>query len=153
MLRLFLALFFLLPMAPAFAQDISGKARVVDGDTIYVGSTKIRLHGIDAPEAKQYCTHKGKKWNCGQEATFALAYMVSPHWLECKERDRDRYGRIVAVCFTGPYDVGAKMVRQGWALAYRRYSMDYVDEEIAAKRAKVGMWKGEFVKPWKWRQK
>ena len=43
------------------AEDISGKARVVDGDTIYVGSTKIRLFGIDAPEQKQTCTHKGKK--------------------------------------------------------------------------------------------
>jgi hypothetical protein len=44
------------------------------------------------------------------------------------------------------------MVRQGWALAYRQYSLDYVDEESAARAAKAGIWVGRFIEPWKWRR-
>ncbi|MCH8236788.1 MAG: thermonuclease family protein, partial [Proteobacteria bacterium] len=114
---------------------------------------RIRLHGIDAPEAKQTCIDgEGKEWRCGQEATFALANLIGDHWITCKGDKRDRYGRLIAVCYAGDYDLNAKMVRQGWALAYRRYSMDYVDAEAAAKEAGVGMWRGEFITPWEWRK-
>ena len=51
----------LIVSTPAFA-DVTGKARVVDGDTIHIGKTKIRLHGLDAPESKQTCTADGKEW-------------------------------------------------------------------------------------------
>ena len=44
------------------------------------------------------------------------------------------------------------MVRRGWALAYLKYSKDYVDEEVDASRQGVGMWQGEFVAPWEWRK-
>jgi len=44
------------------------------------------------------------------------------------------------------------MVRRGWALAYRRYSKDYVVEEIEAQEAKLGIWAGDFELPWKWRR-
>ena len=55
MTRLMLpTLLMLLLSHPAHA-DVTGKARVVDGDTIWIANTKIRLHGIDAPEAKQTC--------------------------------------------------------------------------------------------------
>ena len=65
MLRCVLALILLLPMSAAMA-DITGKPRIVDGDTIHIGKTKIRLHGIDAPEMKQPCrTSKGKEQLCG----------------------------------------------------------------------------------------
>jgi endonuclease YncB( thermonuclease family) len=42
------------------------------------------------------------------------------------------------------------LVSAGWALAYRRYSMDYVDAEDEARKAKRGMWSGSFVKPLIW---
>ena len=63
------------------------------------------------------------------------------------------YGRRIAVCYAGPYDINAKMVKRGWAVAYRKYSMDYVDEEEDARGRGAGMWQGEFVNPWDWRQK
>ena len=150
---LILALVILTGGFPAHA-DITGKPRVIDGDTIEVAGERIRLHGIDAPEADQTCADKDSKpWACGQEATFALLYMIGDHWITCKGDERDRYGRLIAVCYAGPYDLNAKMVRQGWALAYRRYSMDYVDAEAAAKEAGAGMWRGKFVLPWEWRRK
>jgi endonuclease YncB( thermonuclease family) len=53
----------------------------------------------------------------------------------------------------GQIDINALLVEQGWALAYRRYSMDYVDEENTAEASRAGMWAGEFMKPWEWRKK
>ena len=94
----------------------------------------------------------GKEWACGQEATFALAQFIETHWVTCKGNKRDRYSRLIAVCFVGSYDLNAMMVREGWALAYRRYSTDYVDEEAAARDAGKGVWRGEFVAPWEWRR-
>ena len=84
---------------------------------------------------------------------FLVSILIGYHWITCKGDERDRYGRLIAVCYAGPYDLNANMVRQGWALAYRRYSMDYVDDENAAKVARKGLWRGEFVPPWEWRNK
>ena len=49
-------------------------------------------------------------------------------------------------------DLEAWMVANGWAVAYRRYSLDYIDEEAAAQAARRGIWVGEFMKPWEWRR-
>ena len=86
-------------------------------------------------------------------ATWALAYLLSEHWVTCQRRDIDRYKRIVAVCFVGPLDVNAEMVRQGWALVYRQYSKDYVSAEAEAQRERAGIWRGKFQKPWDWRRR
>ena len=134
--------------------DITGKPDIIDGDTIKIAGQRIRLHGIDAPESKQSCTVNGEEWRCGQEATWALARIIENHWVMCREKDIDRYKRIIAICYLDDgTDLNALMVSQGWALAYRRYSMDYVDEEEAARDARVGIWRGEFVEPWEWRMK
>jgi len=151
-LTLILSLVFLTLPSIAVA-DVTGKPRVVDGDTIWIGETKIRLHGIDAPEMKQTCIKGDEKYSCGQAATVALKEMLTDRDVKCQGKDVDRYGRIVAVCFVGEVDINASMVVLGWALAYRRYSMDYVDEEATAKASRVGMWAGEFVEPWEWRRK
>jgi hypothetical protein len=58
----------------------------------------------------------------------------------------------VAVCSVGDIDLGAWLVKRGYALAYRRFSLDYVDEEDAARKSKAGIWAGEFVPPWEWRR-
>ena len=103
MLRCVLALILLLPMSAAMA-DITGKARIVDGDTIHIGKTKIRLHGIDAPEMKQTCrTSKGKEQMCGQLAKQALERLVKGQDVTCKGDKRDRYKRLLAVCYVGPF--------------------------------------------------
>jgi endonuclease YncB( thermonuclease family) len=141
------------PQSKASSEQLTGIPKITDGDTIRIGNIRIRLHGIDAPEAKQTCTAGGKEWRCGWEATNALANIVGRHWVTCSKRDVDRYGRVVAVCRAGPIDLNAWMVGNGWAVAYRRYSMDYVRDEDAARRGRKGVWRGEFVMPWEWRRK
>ncbi len=70
----------------------------------------------------------------------------------CEDLGRDRYKRIIARCTVAGEDLEKWMVSQGWALAYRRYSLDYVDEEAEAQAARRGIWAGQFVKPWEWRR-
>ena len=134
------------------AQDITGRARVIDGDTIDVAGQRIRLHGIDAPEKAQTCRIEVVPWACGIAAWGELVQLVAGRDVSCETRDVDRYGRAVAVCTANGNDINAAMVAQGWALAYRQFSNDYVGQEGEAHDARLGMWRGEFVAPWDWRR-
>lgn len=151
------AIIFLIPLAsPCLARSIVGRPRIVDGDTIRIARQRIRLFGIDAPESKQTCTRGGRAYACGKDATLALAHLIGKNRVYCHPRDRDRYGRIVAVCDAGGPDgpdINAGMVGEGWALAYRHYSMKYVPLENEARKARRGLWAGTFVKPWVWRHR
>jgi len=133
---------------------ITGRATVVDGDGLEIDGTKIRLFGIDAMETGQYCTRAdGTRWRCGQYATVALDRLARGSEVRCTVRARDPYQRQVAVCRLGELDLAEEQVKAGWAVAYRRFSADYVDAEAAAKRARAGIWQGSFEMPWDWRRK
>ena len=129
-----------------------GPARAIDGDTLDVAGERIRLHGIDAPEREQTCTIDGREWECGIAAWGRMIELLAGQIVGCERRDVDQYGRTVAVCRTSGDDVNARMVAEGWALAYRDYSLDYVPQEEAAKAAGLGMWRGDFIPPWDWRR-
>ena len=117
---------------PALA-EITGKVRVIDGDTLDVGRTRIRLHGIDAPETDQPCTTlKGQNWACGDWITRQVRDRFQGVTARCEPLDTDRYGRTVARCFVGDTDMGKALVQDGLAFAYRKYSMDYDLDEKAA---------------------
>ena len=137
---------------PSTSGTIAGRASVIDGDTLEIRGTRIRLNGIDAPESRQTCSDGGgSEYRCGQMAAFRLADKVGSRNLACEVLDRDRYGRSVATCRLGETDVNGWMVASGWAIAYRQYSRDYVDEEAAARAAGAGIWAGDFTPPWEWR--
>ncbi len=91
---------------------------------------RIRFHGIDAPESRQLCRLDGKPWQCGKDAANALAEKIARRPVTCEDLGRDLYKRIIGRCTVAGEDLGAWMVQQGLALAYRRYSLDYVDEEV-----------------------
>jgi endonuclease YncB( thermonuclease family) len=133
-------------------ESITGIPKITDGDSIRIGRIRVRLHGIDAPEANQSCLKGPAEWHCGWEATNALANIIGRHWVTCTKRDVDRYGRMVAVCKAGPVNLNDWMVRNGWAVAYRRYSSEYTQAEETAKISGRGIWRGKFIMPWKWRE-
>ena len=132
--------------------DVTGTARVVDGDTVKIDKTRIRLHGIDAPERKQRCKKGGYMWWCGKKATKTLWRYTKGKTVTCKGNTTDRYKRLIAVCYVGSKDLNAAMVDAGMALAYRKYSTKYVSNENKARKAKKGVWSGEFIYPWDWRK-
>ena len=130
-----------------------GRATVTDGDTLGIRSVKFRLHGIDAPESSQTCKDAQRRvYRCGSLAANKLSEKIGVRNVTCVEKDRDRYGRIVAVCRAGGEDLNAWMVSQGLAVAYRQYSKDYVALEDRAKRFKRGLWAGTFQMPSEYRQ-
>ena len=138
--------------AAAAQSPIVGVASVIDGDTLEIHGQRIRLHGIDAHESRQFCEKDGKQYRCGQQAALALSDKICRATIRCEQRDIDRYKRIVAVCRLGNVDINASMVREGWAIAYRQYSLDYVGDEITARAMRTGMWAGRFVEPSQWRR-
>ena len=130
---------------------LTGQPRVVDGDTLVVSGQHIRLDGIDAPETKQVCQRDGD-WRCGLAATEALKAMIGNGEVRCEGGAKDRYRRLLATCWAGPVNLNEQMVRRGWALAYREYSVRYVPYEDEAKGSKAGLWASVFVPPWEWRR-
>ena len=134
------------------AQNLAGTASVIDGDTLEIHGQRIRLHGIDAPESGQTCITNGSNFRCGQQAALELSNKIERATINCQSTDVDRYGRIVAKCYRGQEDLNAWMVSQGWAIAYRQYSLDYVANEDKARALKKGIWAGQFVVPSQWRK-
>jgi endonuclease YncB( thermonuclease family) len=154
---LFALAFPLVVSAATAAPTIAGQADVVDGDTLAIRgqSARIRLYGVDTPEGQQTCEDAaGKRYLCGSRAAEALSALIGRNGrVTCQEEDRDRYGRIVAVCQANGREINAELIRQGWALEYKQYSDGrYTNEEAEARKAKRGLWAGKFVEPWDWRR-
>lgn len=135
----------------AQVQTYKGRATVVDGDTITVAGQRVRLWGIDAPESQQRCDRASTAYACGAESTRYLAALIGSQDVNCSVKTIDRYQRAVALCTVEGRDIGGEMVSAGWALAFVRYSGDYVRAEADARENRRGLWAGTFTKPWEWR--
>ncbi|MEP5091543.1 MAG: thermonuclease family protein [Paracoccaceae bacterium] len=114
--------------------DVVGRINVIDADTFDVGITRVRVFGIDAPEADQFCvTEQGVKWLCGEWVTEEVRTRFQGRRAVCEQLDLDRYDRVVARCRVDGIDIGRELVASGLAFAYRKYAMDYdLDEKVAA---------------------
>jgi endonuclease YncB( thermonuclease family) len=144
---------FLTLSSKILASEISGFPNITDGDTIKIFNKRIRLHGIDAPEKKQICIKNLKEYSCGKEATIALIKKINGNKVSCKlQSTLDRYKRYIGVCFVKKVNLNKWMVRNGYAVSFRRYSKDYVIDENYAKKNKLGLWSGSFIQPEKWRK-
>jgi len=135
-----------------FAHSVIGKAKVIDGDTIHIGKNKIRLHGIDAPERNQNCLFNNQEWECGKESTSALKKFINNQLVVCKTNSIDKYNRYIAVCFANEINLNKMMVKRGWAIAYKYYSLDFILEEESARLNKEGIWRGKFEDPYEFRK-
>ena len=155
---------FLVLLSNSMAEEISGIPKVVDGDTININNYKIRLEGIDAPEMKQKCKKDSfkisflisftfyKDYNCGRVSKEKLIIKINNSEVKCISTSKDRYKRYIATCFKEKININQWMVRNGHAIAYRRYSKKYVLDEDFAKENKLGLWQGKFMNPEKWRK-
>ena len=65
---------------------------------------------------------------------------------------KDRYKRYLATCYKEKVNLNKWMVRNGYAVAYRKYSKKFVSQEIFAKKEKLGIWSGTFIMPWDYRK-
>jgi endonuclease YncB( thermonuclease family) len=140
------------PTTTTLPEPIIGIPQVLDGDTIQIGTTRIRLYGIDAFEAEQMCFgQEGGQYGCGGKATRALSELINADFVVCVPKGFDAYRRQLAVCRASSVDLSSAMVRQGHALAYVKYALDYVFDQQVAKDQRVGAWVGSFTPPWEFR--
>ena len=122
----------------------AGAFRAADGDSLTLGTDRLRLEGIDAPELSQSCERDGKAWACGRMAREALQGLVLASGTLCQGSRRDRYDRLLVVCRSGTgEDINAAMVRRGMAISYGGYGK----EEAEARAEKAGLWAGTFERP------
>lgn len=132
-------------------------ARIVsiDGDSLRAANgDEYRIFGIDAPELKQSCKEaNGRSWACGRAAKVKLTKLIKGGGVACEVRDKDRFGRYVAVCSAeGVPDLGEALVRDGYAIDLgRKFGNPYAAEEAEAKADKRGIWRGTFERPADWR--
>lgn len=132
---------------------VAGTASVVDADTLDIRGERIRLVGVDAPESGQKCLDVSAKFvRCGSLAANALDRWINRASVTCDIEGKDRYGRLLGVCRVRSASIQEWLVLNGHAVAYRSYSTAYVPAELHARQAKAGIWSGEFVMPWDWRQ-
>ena len=118
--------------------QVIGPARVIDGDTLHIGSHRIRLFGINAPEVGSVA---------GEEATRLMESLSANRPVTCNVMDTDRWQRLVAQCYVGGSDLGAAMVALGWAVNYDRYTSIYESYELWARTQCHGMWTDQYC--WK----
>ena len=155
---------FLILTSNILAKEIIGIPKIIDGDTVHINEYKIRLEGIDAPEIKQKCKKEKikissiigftfyKDYNCGEVSKENLRKKVDRSKIKCISSSKDRYERYLAKCFKEKINLNRWMVRNGHAVAYRRYSKEYISDEDFAKENKLGLWQGKFLDPEKWRK-
>ena len=155
---------FLFLLSSVTAVEISGVPKIVDGDTVHIKNYKFRLEGIDAPEMRQKCKKEYlkissivgftfyKDYSCGKTSKEKLMDKINGSEIKCISTSKDRYKRYIATCFKEKTNLNQWMVRNGFAIAYRRYSKKYVQDEDFAKENKLGLWQGEFMNPEKWRK-
>ncbi|WP_378950573.1 thermonuclease family protein [Mesorhizobium sp. ANAO-SY3R2] len=129
-------------------RQAEGVPVINDGDSITLGTERIRLRGIDAPEYSQTCRNDGEAYPCGRRSREALTKLVAGRQVTCTGWERDRYGRLLGECSAGGIDLNRTQVETGWAVAYG----DYGAEEAVARRDRLGIWAGEFDRPREWRR-
>lgn len=132
---------------------LAGEAQVIDGDTLDIAGERVRLEGVDAPEMAQACQRaNGSRWACGREAQKALEQMTRDQVVMCDRTGQDKYRRTLAHCYANGESLNAAMIKAGLARAFVKYSNAFVTEERAAQVARIGIWSGENIAPWEFRQ-
>lgn len=135
--------------ASIVAQELTGRAFVIDGDSLVIAGEKVRLEGIDAPELGQNCNFDGNSSPCGRSSRTHLRQLIGSDEAVCDGWQRDKYERLLVQCSAGGRELNRLMVRDGWAVSFG----DFEGEELSAKRARRGLWRGRFVRPSTWRAK
>lgn len=114
---------------------IEGAAKVIDAGTLKIGDKVIKLHGIIAPSARQKCKRGSLPWLCGAAARTHMVKLAQDETIQCL-----KVGTYHGRCFNDGTDLAESLVRNGWAVPDRAGAV-YHDDEDAARKEKLGMWK------------
>ena len=113
---------------------------VVDGDTLRLHETVIRLHGVQAPRRGATCRGPdGADYDCGRAAAAALGRLIHGQSVACRIDGRDPHGLPQGECDAGGTEVNRAIVAAGWA---RAEEDALAEEERGARAAMRGVWRG-----------
>ena len=137
-----------------------GDVSVLDGDTIKIGATTIRLYGLEAPELRQTCG--AERRDCGARAREALLNLVDGRLVECQAQVTrngtrvETFGRPLMRCWVDGQDLTELMISQGEGIQYRDAEnpedLGYAWHEIRARAENKGIWTACFYEPGEWRR-
>ena len=114
---------------------------ISDGDTITVTNNKtnkkvkVRLFGIDAPEATQKYGLASKEY---------LMSLTKNKSIIVKGNTYDKYGRLLGTIYVDGININETMVQTGNAWWYEKFDPKNTkvrDMQIKAKESKLGLWK------------
>ena len=155
-MRLFLPLLtfailtFALSTQGALTSESPAKVLIIDGDSLQIGGQIFNLSGIDAPELGQRCKIESKEWRCGLEAALALRKLAAFGAVTCTSEEDGVHVR--GLCQVEGKDLSEIMLGQGYAVALTDGFPAYKAAEAAARTAKLGLWRGDFIPPQAWRR-
>ncbi|MEQ8287003.1 thermonuclease family protein [Thalassospira sp.] len=157
MLQYLVTLFLILSPCLAHADPdydtLSGPARAIDADTLEFGFRRIDLWGADALERFQQCLINGQSTACGADAWQVTTNLLVATPITCEVFGKSRYHRNMAVCRNANgVDIGQSLIMRGMAVARTDEMPEYGPVEDRAKQARTGVWAGQFIDPFKWRQ-
>ncbi len=142
------------PALPAFPSltvapsKIEGRGVAISGDTLRIAGATLHLDGIEAPVPGQRCMRgKSRRWNCGASATAALSRLVRRAKVSCEITGSDDNDRQLGDCRVGDKDIAAQLVRGGHVFATAGFFAPYTDLEEQARKEKLGIWRGQVVRP------
>jgi len=146
----------MLSSEPMAQEVVTGKAVPLQADQITIGTRRISIFGIDAPDPDQdrECRLNGQFFGCYSNARRFLAELLDLGEVTCTDTGKRNYVQFsYMTCVINGKDVGEEMVKAGHALAFLPQSTKYVEFEKAAKAAKLGIWQQGivFTIPWVWR--
>ena len=142
---------FLLKNLNAEEEIIKGKAKVVNSDYIKIDKQTIILFGVEAMERPQKCYINNELWPCWESGVRKLEEIVDLGETICFVKGKAKMNRVFAICETQNIELNKELIRSGLALARIKQSDLYIDDQRYAKENKLGIWRGKFIEPWKWR--
>jgi endonuclease YncB( thermonuclease family) len=128
----------------ALDELIVGRASVIDGDTLMIGTERVHLFGVDAPALDQVCDYKGRRWLCGEKSAIDLAAWIGTSTVICRRRG-NAYDGNLGSCLKGHADIADWSVSRGLSIAEIRGPQRYVAHQERARGARAGIWSSTFV--------
>ena len=145
MIAKFLAALAVPLVMPVMQAGVVGHAEVLDGITLQVGQSTVRLYGLKAPGAEQVCQLDGKDVPCGAEAKAALEKLLGGSEVKCTTKGTDNKKRTLATCKADGIDLNKGMVESGWAKADIDETKMFADYEAEPKATGIGLWQEKLT--------